>query len=384
MLRNGIRGGQSSSAGQSPGHNSAGMSEDRLVDVAALQSVTLGIVRAMGAGPETADEVARHLVGANLSGHDSHGVLRLTQYVAEMDRGELVPEAEPELLRGGSSSALFDARRGFGQRSTMVAAEWVMGHAHAHGLAAAAVRHSMHIGRLGEYTERLTGEGLVAIVTVGVAGPGSGTVAPFGGSARFLGTNPWSIGVPAAGRPPLIFDAATSTLAEGKVRLALARGAELPPGAVFDPDGRPTVDPSQLYSGGTLGLLGGELAGHKGFGLSLAAALVGGLAMIEDPEPTSAGTMRSGPEWGTRMAGVFLVAIDPSAFGDALDYQRRVAEVLDSLAAAPAHPGGHRVLVAGDPERASRELRRRQGIPIPAATWADLSSLASRFGTPIN
>jgi uncharacterized oxidoreductase len=360
------------------------MIHERLVDEGRLQTLTLGIVRAMGAGPQIADEVARHLVTANLSGHDSHGVLRLTQYVAEMDRGELSPGAEPQLLRASQICALFDARRGFGQRSTMVVAEWVLEHAHAHGLAAAAIRHSMHIGRLGEYTERLTGEGLVAIVTVGVAGPGSGTVAPFGGSARFLGTNPWSIGVPAAGRPPLIFDAATSTVAEGKVRLALARGAEVPPGAVFDPDGQPTLDPAQLYAGGTLGVLGGELAGHKGFGLSLAAALVGGLAMIEDPEPTSAGTMRLGQEWGTRLAGVFLVAIDPSAFGEALDYQRRVAEVLDALAAAPVLPGGQGVLVAGDPERANRERRRRQGIPIPASTWAELGGLASRFGVPMS
>ena len=57
------------------------------------------------------DEVARHLVNANLSGHDSHGVLRLTQYVAEMDRGELAPGAGPELLRASQVCALFDARR---------------------------------------------------------------------------------------------------------------------------------------------------------------------------------------------------------------------------------------------------------------------------------
>jgi uncharacterized oxidoreductase len=360
------------------------MNDERLVGAEALQRLTLGIVRAMVTAPETADEVARHLVNANLSGHDSHGVLRLMQYVAEMDRGELAPGAEPELLRASPVCALFDAERGFGQRSTMVAAEWVTEHAHSHGLAAAAVRHSMHIGRLGEYTERLTGEGLVAIVTVGVAGPGSGTVAPFGGSARFLGTNPWSIGVPAAGRPPLIFDAATSTVAEGKVRLALARGAEVPAGAVFDAQGRPTLDPAQLYAGGTLAVLGGELAGHKGFGLSLAAALVGGLAMIEDPEPTSAGTMRLGQEWGTRLAGVFLVAIDPSAFGEALDYQRRVAEVLDALAAAPALPGAQGVMVAGDPERANRERRGRQGIPVAASIWTDLGRLASRFGVPMS
>ena len=355
------------------------MSESRLVHAEALQTFTAEVVRAIGAGAETADQVARHLVTANLCGHDSHGVLRLSQYVEEADRGDLVPAAEPELLRESAVCALLDARRGFGHRSTMVAADWVARHAREHGLAAAAVRHSTHIGRLGEYTERLAGEGLVGLVTVGSAGPGGGTVAPFGGAARFLGTNPWSIGVPAGGRPPLIFDAATSTIAEGKARLARARGAEVPEGTLRGPDGRPTRDPAQLYAGGTLTVLGGEVAGHKGFGLSLAAALLGGLAMIGDPNPTSAGTTRSPGTEGRRLAGVFLVAIDPSAFGETLEYQREVAVVLDAVSAVVPLAGVERVLVAGDPERASRERRQREGIPIPPATWDDLLAVGSRF-----
>src|SRR3979411_966945 len=208
------------------------MSESRLVQAEALRSFTAEVVRAMGAGPETADEVARHLVSANLCGHDSHGVLRLSQYVEEADRGDLVPAAEPELLRESAVCALLDARRGFGHRSTMVAADWVARHAREHGLAAAAVRHSTHIGRLGGENASVAG----GARGWGWAGGWGGTVAPFGGAARFLGTNPWSIGVPAGGRPPLIFDAATSTIAEGKARLARARRAQGPggrgPGAV--------------------------------------------------------------------------------------------------------------------------------------------------------
>src|SRR5437868_8689854 len=220
----------------------------------------------MGAAPEVAAEVARHLVSANLAGHDSHGVLRWTQYVGELDRGELDPAAPVEILHESPVAALFDAHRGFGQHTTMAATEWALARAREHGLAAAAIRHSMHIGRLGEYTERLAGAGLVGIVTIGIAGHGSGTVAPFGGAARFLGTNPWSIGVPAAGRPPLIFDAATSTIAEGKARLARPRGAEVPEGTLRGLEGRPTRDPAQPYAGGTLTLLGGGVAGRKGCG----------------------------------------------------------------------------------------------------------------------
>jgi uncharacterized oxidoreductase len=345
-----------------------------------LRSFSAALAEAMGAEPAVAAEVARHLVSANLSGHDSHGVLRWPQYTDELDRGELHPGAVVELVREAPVTAVFDAGQGFGHRSTMLATGWTVEHAKANGIAAAAVRHSMHIGRLGEYTERITESGLIGIVTVGVAGPGSGTVAPFGGAARFLGTNPWSMGVPAAGRAPMIFDAATSTVAEGKIRLARAKGAEAPFGTVRDPAGELTRDPAQLYAGGTLTGLGGELAGHKGYGFSLAAALIGGLAMIGDDGPTGAGCMRLPETWGTRLAGVFVAAIDPAAFGDGDEYRGRVAAVLDAAPASPTAPGVAEVLVPGDPERRSRERRSREGIPVPTATWDDLLGLAERFG----
>src|SRR5216117_3721833 len=125
-----------------------GVSDDILVEGGALREFSARLAEAMGAPPAAAAEVARHLVSANLSGHDSHGMLRWSQYAGELDRGDLDPAAGAELLRETSITALFDAHRGFGQHTTMHATEWTMAHARQHGLAAAAIRHSMHIGRL--------------------------------------------------------------------------------------------------------------------------------------------------------------------------------------------------------------------------------------------
>src|SRR5205807_1311607 len=161
----------------------ARVSDTVVAEAGVLREFSTRLAEAMGAAAPVAAEVARHLVSANLSGHDSHGVLRWSQYVAELDRGDLDPAARVEVLHEGPVTALLDAHRGFGQHTTMAATEWTLARAREHGLAAAAVRHSMHIGRLGEYTERLALEGLVGIVTVGVAGPDSGSVAPFGGAA---------------------------------------------------------------------------------------------------------------------------------------------------------------------------------------------------------
>ncbi len=356
------------------------LTEQRLTGHQALLRFADQVLRAMGADAEIASEVARHLIRANTSGHDSHGVLRLPQYVAELDRAALRPGSHPRLLRETGVTALLDAERGFGQFSTMAATRWVIRQARAQGLAAAGVRHSMHIGRLGEYTETMAEAGLVGIVTVGIAGAGSGTAAPFGGVDRFLGTNPWSMGVPAGARPPMIFDAATTTVAEGKIRMARAKGTEAPQGTVKDRDGHATRNPQDLYDGGTLTLLGGLAAGHKGYGLSLASALIGGLAAIGDDDPTPAGTMMEVSPWGPRAAGVLVLAIDPGAFGQADVYSGQVASVLDAAAGARPGPGAERVLVPGDPERLSRVVREREGIPIPTATWTELKAIGERFG----
>jgi uncharacterized oxidoreductase len=347
-----------------------------------LRDFAQGVCLAMGAPPEVADEVARHLLGANLRGHDSHGVLRLIQYVAELDDGRLVPGALPVVVRDEGATGLIDAGRGFGHFSTMFALRWCLDRARRHGVAAAAVRRSMHIGRLGEYTERAAEEGLIGIVTVGAVGPQTGLVAPFGGAARFLGTNPWSVGVPADPRP-FVYDAATSAIAEGKARVARAAGKSVPEGAVRDADGRPTTDPARLYDGGTLQAMGGLVAGHKGTGLALASALIGGLAMIDDPEPSPAGTMAQPDAWGRRLAGVFIVVVDPGRFGDPARYRDQVSKVLSAGREVPPAPGFSEVLVAGDSEARALEQRTREGIAIPETTRAELTAIGERFGVPV-
>lgn len=328
---------------------------------------------ALGAPPDIAREVAHHLVRSNLSGHDSHGVLRLPWYADHIAVGELVPGARPTVVREAACTALLDGGRGFGHYSTRVALDWAIEHARQAGLAAAAIRNFTHIGRLGEYAERGAEQGLVTIVTIGTAEPGGGLVAPFGGRERFLGTNPWAIGVPAAGRLPMVYDAATATIAEGKVRVALAKGVSLPSGAILDREGQPSRNPDDLYAGGMLLPLGGSVAGHKGYGFGMAAALVGGLAMSDTPLP--------GPESPERASiqGVLVLVLDPAAFGDTRQYAERAAAVLDAVSQVRPAAGVERVLAPGEPEARMRAERGRTGIPFPEPTWQALAQLAGRL-----
>ena len=337
---------------------------------------------AMGSDDDIADELANHLVKANLSGHDSHGVLRLPQYVSQADKGGLAPNARPTVVREIGGTAVMDAHFGFGQYSTAVALDWAMERAHTSGIAAVALRHATHIGRLGEYTERASAAGMIAIVTIGTAAPGSGGVVPFGGAQRFLGTNPWSFGVPADGPMNMVYDAATSVVAEGKLRVARSKNAALAPGLIVDKEGRPSTNAEDFYNGGALLPVGGDVAGHKGYGLSMASALIAGLAMVDDDRPVMP-VPSAHPDAGMQrgaLAGVFVIAMDPAAFGDSKEYRRLTGETLAAVKATPPAPGTDEVLVPGEPEIRSRAAREREGIPIPDPIWQDLSTLAARFG----
>ena len=330
-----------------------------------LRGFAVRALVAISTPEDIATEVSRHLVGANLAGHDSHGVLRLPWYVRAGQEGSLNVSARPELVEESGVCALFDAHRGFGHYATSIALEWVVARASEQGLASAAIRDAHHIGRLGDYTERVLERGLVSIVTVGNAGPASRLTRPFGGAAPFLGTNPWSLGVPGQSHR-YMYDAATTTVAEGKVRVAQSRGTALPDGCIVDRSGRPSSDPEDLYAGGFMLPLGGEVAGHKGFGLGLGAALFGALSQSDPARPL--------PEDGSA-GGVWMLVLDPGAFGSGDRYRERVERTLAGVKRTAPVDGGGGVLVPGEPEERNRR-NRAAGIPLPEATWQDLLSLA--------
>lgn len=325
---------------------------------------------AIGASDQAAGEVAAHLVRATLSGHDGHGIATLPALVAMAERGEVVASAVPAIVREGPATAVFDAGGGFGQHAAAVAVDWCIERAGRCGVAAAAIRRTGDVGRLGDYAERAAAADMLAIVTAGAAGPEAGELMLRGGRTRFFGTNPWAFGVPGhADR--LAFEASASTISAGEVLLARAKGEELPADCLYDRFGRPSTDPGDLALGGGLVPLGGEVAGHKGVGLAFASALFGGLAA--DGEASA----------GSALGGVFVAAIDPAAFGDAETYRERVAATLTS--ARSLRPGGGRseVLLPGDAEARTRQERDRAGVRLPEVTWADLAALAERLSVPL-
>ena len=293
-------------------------------DVAApaLHRLACELLRAIGTDPDSARIVADSLVDANLAGHDSHGVLRLPAYLNGARQGHMSPTSTPQLLSVSGATAIVDAADGWGQPAMWLATRVAIDRAREHGLGAAVVNRCYHIGRVAPYVEAIADEGMIGLAMTN----GAPTVAPFGGRARVLGTNPIAWAVPRAeGAPPICLDIATSGVAEGKLRVARARGFPVPAGNLVDSEGRASTDPADFYAGGALLPFGA----HKGSGMSLLVQFIGRALAGMDPSAYDGPRGANGP---------FVLAIDIGRFTD-LDHFRAevVSDRFDGLSRIQQH-----------------------------------------------
>ena len=334
------------------------------VSASVLRQLAINLIQSVGTGPETACIVADSLINANLAGHDSHGVLRLVGYLDGARLGHVRPDAAPHLDSTSGATAIIDGAYGWGQPAMWIATRVALERAREHGLGGAVVHQCYHIGRVAPYVEAIADEGMVGLAMANAAP----AVAPFGGRSRVMGTNPIAWAVPRAeGSPPVSLDVATAGIAEGKLRVARARGLQVPAGNLVDRDGRSSTEPGDFYAGGALLAFGG----HKGSGFSLLAQFIGrGLAGM-DP------SHYSGPRG---VNGPFILAIDVSRFVDLAVFRAEVeAQCAAVTESAPAE-GVEAVLLPGQPELEMRAIRDREGIPIPESTWHELLNLAQEQG----
>lgn len=342
--------------------------EPMLIEAAALERYIADIFAAEGCPSDEAARIGLYLVGADLTGHDSHGVIRVPRYVGWLRDGEVLPGREPELVTDGGAFAVLDARYGFGQTAGPVAVDLGIRKAARHGVAVVALRHSGHLGRIGAWAERAAEAGLVSVHFVNVSG--SLLVAPFGGAERRLSTAPFTAAVPMPGGPPVVLDFATSLVAEGKVLVASKGGKPIPEGSLVGLDGAPGHDPAAFYAGEAAIRAFGD---HKGSGLALMCELLAGAL-------TGSGT--AGPPPRRFCNGMLSIYVKPDLGGSAEAFGAEVRAYLDFVASArPADPAGA-VLLPGEPERLARARRLAEGVPLADEVWESLVAAGRTHGIP--
>jgi len=336
----------------------------------ALSDFVDRIFQAAGAREDVARLVADSLVASDLAGHNSHGVVRVLQYLDSMTSEELDPIAEPIITHETATITLVDAQRGFGQLAAHFAMTTTIEKAQAQGMAATGVFNCYHVGRLGEWVEMAPKHGLIGLAFCSGGRPG-GAVAPYGGATPMLGTNPIAAALPIADRPPVLMDFSTSAVAEGKLRVARNRGQSVPEGWILDADGQPSTNPEDFYTGGVLL----PAAGHKGYGFSILVEFLGGIL-------TGSGCPAL-PEFTLVGNGVLFLALSIQAFRPLEAFLADGAALCDQIKAVPPAPGFDEVLLPGEPEHRTTEQRQAEGIMVDEATWTRLTDAATRLQVTI-
>lgn len=337
-----------------------------------LEDLAGTIFQRCGAPDVEAQTVAELLVKADLMGLPSHGILRIPQYVGDMDIGYIVPGAAMIVEHLKDTVIKVDGQWNYGQIGATRMTELAIEAAKKHGMACASLRRCRHVGRVGAYTEMAAQNDCIGLAVCSTAGEGH-WVAPYGGRQGRLGTNPMSFAAPTGGHP-IVMDFSTSSLPEGKVRLLRDTGEALPQDSLVDSQGRPSTDPGDLYDdngepAGAILPFGGA-QGYKGFGLGLMAQILGSIL----GEPL---WREEGVESGSNNMWMMVVDIAASTpadlFGQELD---AMVEYIRSAAPAVGDGG---VLMPGQREFEAMERHLSQGVPIAAGVWDQIVQVAEKL-----
>jgi uncharacterized oxidoreductase len=355
------------------------MSTTRL-DPATLEGFAATLLETYGAPAAHAEQVARSLVRSDMSGHTSHGVLRVPYYGDLIAEGVLDPEATPAVERATATTVKMDGRDAFGQLVGREAVAALCERAR-DGIAVVGMRDATHLGRVGEWAERVADEDLLFAAFVN-SQSGGFTVAPAGSADRLLSTNPLAFGIPTFDELEfdLVLDMATSQVAHGKIREREATGDPIPEGWTTDEAGESFTDAAAFEAGsGALMPLGGEVAGYKGFGLSLVAELFAGL--VGD------GLVAGERDPGFSNNAAAFVAIDPLAFTTRDRARERFAALTAHLQEADYERGPAAGVAAkgdgklpGEPEFDYRERARAEGVEIADRVFERLCDVADERG----
>ena len=321
--------------------------------------------RAAGSVPEEAQLVADHLIGANLAGHDSHGVGMVFPYVRSLKAGELQLNQRITIVTDSGTLLVVEGNRGIGQSIASQTMQLAIDRARQNGVAIVGLRNSHHIGRVGHWAEQAVAAGMASIHFTNVVSRPA--VAPHGGGQGRFGTNPLTVGLPRRDGPPILLDFASSAIAVGKVRVAYNRKTQAPADALIDHDGKPTTNPAVMYEEPLGALL--TAAGHKGYALAMVCDLLGSaLFGGATPQPSR---LRVPGLYNNMLAIVF----DQSRFGAAEHFEQETREFIEYVQSARRTVPDKPIEMPGDAERRYRKERAR-ALPIDAGTLRLLDEAA--------
>jgi len=340
----------------------------QLVPADKLRRFVQQVLMAKGVPGEDAGIVADCLLMADLSGIDSHGVLRLAHYIRRLDNGTIKTNPRLRFERVAPSMGIMDGGDGLGHVVTYHACTRAIELARETGVGSVAIKDSSHFGMTGFYIHRMVMEGFVGMGMTAT----DAFLIPFGSRRAYFGTNPIAFGFPKDGIP-VILDMATTSVPYGRIALAQTEGRPIPPEWGFDADGNPTTDPNAVA-----GLH--PIAGPKGSGLAMIIDIFCSLfvGLPWGPHINKMYTEMNAP----RKLGHFMMALDVSRYLPLEAFKRSLSQMCQEINDLPPAEGFSKVYYPGQVEAERRAQRAAEGIPIAPGLYEELAGLGERFHVP--
>ena len=336
-----------------------------ILSEAQLRALIEALLAGAGLGQDAASEVADVFVEADLRGIGTQGLDHLPSMLDQLLSGKVRAHGEPRTVVNRQAIALIDGPWGPGQIAAKYACDLTVTKARDVGIAAAGIQNSSDVYMLGFYAERIARARLIGIVFT-TSPP---LVHPHGGHRRMLGTNPIAVGIPWLAKDPILMDIATSAISFSKARQASYMKIPLQSGLAVDATGRPTTDAEEAMHGAL-----SPLGGHKGFALGIWVAVMAGPLVGAAIGTELAGWIDEGP-LGSK--GHFIMALDPSVFGNSDEFLANVTNYANSL--KDSAPDGA-VRIPGERAFATRAARQREGSPIHPHALSRIRPYADQLG----
>jgi LDH2 family malate/lactate/ureidoglycolate dehydrogenase len=343
---------------------------DSRIPAAKLAAFIARALTAAGLPAEDAEIVASLMAEADLRGSDTHGVIRLPLYLRRIRAGGINVKPNIRVVSERPSAALVDGDNGMGHLVMRRATHLAIDKAKTTGIGWVGARMSNHAGPAALYATLPLQHDMIGLY---FAVGSSNHLPPWGGSECLLGTNPMAVAVPAGDEAPIVLDMSPTVAAFGKVRLAAARGEQMPVGWMIDREGKPLTDPKRADEGYLL-----PIGDYKGAGLSL---IIGILAGALNRAALGREVIDFVKEAGTPTnTGHAIAAIAVDAFMPAADFKRAIDQVIRDIRASPRLPGVDRIYLPGEQSHAKLLDRRAHGIPMPKSLRDTLDALARELG----
>ena len=321
-----------------------------------------------GMSKDDAELVAELLVRGELRGYAGHGVIRVNPYLNWIKDGTYQIKEKPTIEREGKIAAVIDGKHYIGQVAAHFAMELAIKKAKEHGASIVCLRRAGHTGRLADYMEMATDQGMIGMAAASV---GSAVTTLYGGMEPITGTNPMAFGIPARGGKQIIFDFATAAMSMGEIQKRVRSKEKIPEGVMLDGHGNPTTD-FNAFRGPPRGVFT-AFGGHKGSGIALVTEILGGLL---------SGNGMGKLYWDNRghgVNGLFLQAIAVEEFQELEAFYDKVDELIAFIKSTKCAPGFSEILLPGESGRRREAKNKQEGLEIEAPTWKNLTVLAEEL-----